>query len=143
MGSSTLPGGICTLNNLRVFDPIKTQRLNKTVMPRIMDELKSFMETCAEQFQSLEDRGENQKRFDSVVIEELKRKMQIENAVETALSKHPEANDFIASKTIQELKAYYTQLQRFEDEIVMANNMRMMMEIRKRKAQQGIAPNDR
>ena len=101
-----------------------------------MDELKSFMETCSEQFQSLEDRCENQKRFDRVVIEELKRGMQIENAVKTALSKHPEMNDFMAPQTIQELKAYYSQLQRLEQEIAMANNMRMMMEMRKRKAPQ-------
>ena len=106
-----------------------------------MDELKSFMETCFEQFQSLEDRCENQKQFDTVVIEELKRRNQIENAVKTALSKHPEMNDFIAPKTIQELEAHYSQLQRLEQEIAMANKMRMMVEMRKRKAPQVTPPN--
>ena len=116
--------------------PRKPDRPSNKPVSEIMDELKSFTETCSEQFQNLEDRGENQKRFDSVVIEELRQRIQIENAVETALSKHPEMNDLIASKTIQELNAYYSQLQRFDDEIAMANNVRMMMEIRKRKAQQ-------
>jgi len=102
-----------------------------------MDEIQQFMEDMDDSTRWYHERSKEQREFDDLVVAELVRGKKVGSAVEKAIRQMPTMAVFLTSRTMSEIKEYYTQLRRLEQEIGIANNMQMLAAMRKRKAQSG------
>ena len=101
-----------------------------------MNDIEKLMEEFYDSSRWYHDRGQEQREFDEAVVAELASGNKIGTAAEKALLRIPTMKDFVATKSISELKEYYEQVRRIDLEIAIANNMRNLAAIKKRKAQQ-------
>ena len=102
-----------------------------------MDEIQEFMRDCYDSSRWYHDRSDEQRRFDGIVMAEIAEGRKIGTALKKAARQVPEMATFVVTKSIPEFKDYYSRLRRMEQELAVANNMRMAAAMRKRKAQQG------
>jgi len=100
-----------------------------------MDEIQQFISDCIETSSWFHNRNNAQKTFDKMVIESINRGKKIAIAIKNAATQMPEMSDFV-SRPISELNKYYSELERLETEIAIANNFRRMAVMRKQKVQQ-------
>jgi len=101
-----------------------------------MDEIQKFMHECNDSSQWYHERSDEQRQFDGIVMDELARGRKIRISLNKAARQMPEMNAFLTEKSISELKEYYAQLKRIEQETAIVSNFRMIAAMRKRKAQQ-------
>ena len=96
-----------------------------------MADLQDFINHCYDSSRWYHDRSDKRKRLDKLVMEELGRGTEILVALKEASIQLPEMTDFVKLKTISQLERYYSELRRMEQEITIANNIRMMVARRK------------
>jgi len=84
------------------------------------------------------ERSREQREFDGVVVNELATGKEIDTAVTNALKRISTMKDFVATKSMPELKEYYEQIRSMDLEITIANNIRNVAALRKRRAQQDV-----
>jgi hypothetical protein len=68
---------------------------------------------------------------------EMARGKKIGTALKKAARQVPQAVGVLAENSIPDLKKYYAQLERMEQEMAIAENMRVIAAMRKQRAQQG------
>ena len=101
-----------------------------------MDEIQQLMQEMFDSTRCYHERSKEQREFDQIVVAELVHSANVRSAMEKAIRKMPTMADFLTSRTMSEIEEYYSQLRRLELEIILANNVRMISKMRKRKAQQ-------
>ena len=108
------------------------------VVQNNMSNIQELMEEFYDSSRWYHERGREQREFDEAVVTELATGTTIGTAVKNALQRITSMKTFVATKSMPELKEYYEQVRRIDLEIAIANNMRNMAAVRKRKAQQDV-----
>ena len=106
-----------------------------------MNDIQDSMEELYDSSRWYHDRDEEQREFDEAVVAELASGNEIGTALKNALQRLSTMRKFVATKSTPELKNYYEQVRRIDLEISIANKMRSMAAVRRRKAQQDAAQN--
>ncbi len=106
-----------------------------------MDEIEEFMENMYDSTRWYHERSKEQREFDDLVVAELVCGKKVGSAVRKGIRLMPTMEVFLTNRTMSEIKEYYTQLRRLEQEIGIANNMQILAAMRKRKAQTKDSPN--
>ncbi len=100
-----------------------------------MKEIQKFMDDCYDFSRWYHNRTDERKQFDKIVLQELSCGKKIQAAVKDAALQIPDIGTTVLGRTISELNDYYSQLQRMEQEIAIANNIRALIALRRKKTQ--------